>query len=104
MGGGVKRIYISGPMTGMPDLNFPAFHAEAARLSALGYDVVNPAEINPDPGMSWHECMRRDLRALLDCDALALLEGWQKSAGAHLEMHVAHRIGMEIVIAREVTA
>lgn len=100
----MKRIYISGPMTGMPDLNFPAFHAEAARLSALGYQVVNPAEINPDPGMSWHECMRRDLRALLDCDALALLEGWQKSAGAHLEMHVAHRIGMEIVIAREVTA
>lgn len=100
----MKRIYISGPMTGMPDLNFPAFHAEAARLSALGYQVVNPAEINPDPGMSWHECMRRDLRALLDFDALALLEGWQKSAGAHLEMHVAHRIGMEIVIAREVTA
>lgn len=37
-------------------------------------------------------------------DALALMDGWQKSAGAHLEMHVAHRVGMEIVIAREVVA
>lgn len=100
----MRRVYLSGPMTGMPGLNFPAFYAEAARLEKLGYDVVNPAEINPDPGMDWNECMRRDLRALLDCDALALLDGWQKSKGAHLEMDVAHRIGMEIVIAREVTA
>lgn len=100
----MTRIYISGPMTGMPELNFPAFHAEAARLRAIGYDVVNPAELNPDPAMSWHECMRRDLAALLNCDTLALLEGWQKSAGAHLEMHVAHRGGIEIVTAQEVVA
>lgn len=100
----MKRIYISGPMTGIPDANFPAFNAEADRLRALGYDVVNPAEINPDTKMGWHECMRRDLSELLTCDSLALLDGWQKSAGAHLEMHVAHRVGMEIVIASEVTA
>ncbi len=98
----MKRIYLSGPMTGHPGNNFPAFHAEAARLTALGYDVVNPADINPDPETTWHECMRNDLKALLDCDCMALLDGWQKSAGAHLEMHVAHRVGMEIVIAREV--
>jgi hypothetical protein len=41
----MKKIYLSGPMTGLPDLNFPAFHAEAARLRALGYDVINPAEL-----------------------------------------------------------
>ena len=29
------RIYVAGPMTGYPDLNFPAFHAETARLRAL---------------------------------------------------------------------
>lgn len=99
-----KRLYLSGPMTGMPELNFPAFHAEAARLRALGYEVENPAEINHEQNASWHECMRKDLAALLTCDALALLDGWTTSAGAHLEMHVAHRVGMEIVIAREVTA
>ena len=98
----MKRIYISGPMTGMPDFNFPAFHAEAARLRGLGYDVVNPAEINVDTNASWHECLRRDLVELLACDTIALLDGWQRSQGAHLEMHVAHRVGMEIVIAREI--
>jgi hypothetical protein len=98
----MKRIYISGPMSGLPELNFPAFAAESARLRALGYEVVNPAELSLEPGAGWHECLRADLKALLDCDALALLDGWQRSAGAHLEMHVAHRVGMEIVISREV--
>ena len=100
----MKRIYLSGPMTGLPELNFPAFNAEAARLRALGFEVVNPADLNPDPDTGWHECMRNDLKALLDCDALALLDGWQRSTGAHLEIHVAHRVGMEIVIAKEVVA
>ena len=104
MGAPRKRVYLSGAMTGQPDLNFPAFHAEAARLRALGYLVVNPAELNPNPKIGWHACMRNDLKALLDCDALVLLPGWEQSAGAHLEMHVAHRVGMDILQAREVVA
>lgn len=99
-----KRLYLSGPMTGRPGLNFPAFHAEAARLRALGYLVVNPAEITPDPAADWHACMRADLRALLGCDAICLLDGWETSAGAHLELHVAHRVGLEVLQAREVVA
>ena len=99
----MKRIYLSGPMTGFPEHNFPAFNAEAARLRGLGYDVVNPVDLNPiEAQSSWHQCMRNDLAALLTCDALALLDGWNGSAGAHLEMHVAHRVGMEIIVAREI--
>lgn len=99
----MNRIYLSGPMTGMPQHNFPAFNAEAARLRALGYDVVNPVDINPDPGVTWHQCLRNDLQALLTCDTLALLDGWMISQGAHLELHVAHRIGMCIVEACRIT-
>lgn len=98
----MKRVYISGPMTGLPNLNFPAFNAEAERLRGIGLEVVNPAELNPDPAATWHDCMRTDLKALLDCDTLALLPGWQKSSGAHLEMHVAHRVGIEIVTAKDI--
>lgn len=100
----MRRIYLSGPMTGLPEFNFPAFNAESARLAALGYDVVNPATLNPDPGTPWNECMRNDLRELLTCDALALLPGWARSSGAHLEMHVAHRVGMEIVQAVDIVS
>jgi hypothetical protein len=91
-------------MSGIPDHNFPAFNAEAARIRALGYDVVNPVDINPEPGKSWHECLRADLQQLLTCDAIALLPGWQKSNGANLELHVAHRVGMAIIVSAEVTS
>ncbi len=97
--------YLSGPMSGIAEHNFPAFNSEAARLRALGYQVVNPVDVNPDPGTSWHECLKRDLIALLQrCDAIAMLPGWEGSAGAHLEMHLAHRVGMPIVMAREIVA
>lgn len=99
----MKRIYISGPMTGMPNHNFPAFHAEAARLRDLGYEVTNPADINPEPdNASWHECLRNDLAALLGCDAVALLDGWENSMGAKFEVDVALRLGMEVIAAKEI--
>lgn len=98
----MKRIYLSGPMTGLPDLNFPAFNTEAARLRGNGYEVVNPAELNPEHQKSWEDCLRADLRDMLTCDVLALLPAWQTSKGAHLEVHVAHRVGMTIVDAATV--
>ncbi|MDR5887525.1 DUF4406 domain-containing protein [Vreelandella janggokensis] len=94
----MKRIYISGPMTGLPGLNFGAFHLTAHQLRALGYEVVNPAEKQSETEeLSWEEYLRQDLRQMLTCDTIALLPGWQASKGAHLELHVAHRVGMQIV-------
>ena len=87
-----KRIYISGPMTGLPGLNFPAFNAEAARLRAMGYEVVNPAELNPDPTTPYEQCMRVDIAALLTCDAICLLPDWHKSKGAETEVAVANAL------------
>lgn len=40
------RIYISGPMTGLPDSNISAFNAAAERLLAEGHFVINPADIS----------------------------------------------------------
>jgi hypothetical protein len=92
----VKRIYVSGPMTGMPGLNFPAFNAAAAALRGRGFEAVNPVEINPDHDAPWQQCLRQDIKALCDCDAVALLPGWQNSNGAQLELHLAHRLGLKI--------
>ena len=90
------RIYIAGPMTGIKDMNFPAFHAAAAELRALGHEVVNPAELNPDPGTPWAQCMRVDIAQLVTCDAVVLLPGWEKSKGALIERDLARRLGMPV--------
>lgn len=90
-----KRVYLSGPMTGVSDNNFPAFYMWAAWLRAAGYEVVSPAEIQ-EAG-SWEMCLRADLRELVTCDAIALMPGWEASKGANLELHVAHRVGLEVM-------
>ncbi|MFX3547682.1 DUF4406 domain-containing protein [Ralstonia mannitolilytica] len=99
-----KRIYIAGPMTGLPELNFPAFHTMAAHLRSLGHHVVNPAEINADPSAGWTECMRADIRELVSCTAICLLPGWEKSRGASLEHHIAQSLGFEVMTLEEVAA
>ena len=99
----MKRIYLSGPMTGLPGLNFPAFHAMTAQLRDAGYMVTNPAEINPDGG-TWSECMRRDIKSLMDCDTVAKLPGWHSSSGARLEVLIAERLGMKVVNAHDLVS
>jgi hypothetical protein len=94
----MKRIYVAGPMTGIENLNFEAFNAEAARLRAMGHQVVNPTEINPDHAMTWRDCMRRDIAELVKCDTIRLLPGWTNSKGASLEAHIAHHLGMEVLL------
>jgi hypothetical protein len=91
------KVYLSGPMTGIPEFNHPAFHTAAAELRAKGLEVINPAELNPDLSQPWETCIRTDIKALCDCDAIALMPGWETSRGAHLELHIAHRIGMGIL-------
>ncbi len=93
-----KKIYIAGPMTGLPELNFPAFHAEAVWLRAMGHQVVNPAEINADLGAKWEDCMRADIAQLVTCDGIHLLAGWERSRGAKLEHHIARELGLIVTL------
>lgn len=91
----MKIIYISGPMSGLPDLNFPAFNAAAAELRADGYTVLNPAEKQEEgkPDMTWEDYMRIDIRMMMDCNAIYMLPGWTKSRGARLEQLIAVELG-----------
>jgi hypothetical protein len=91
-------IYTAGPMSGLPDHNFPAFHDAAARLRAAGYEVLNPAEqeFNGDLTKPWAYYLRRDIPLLCRCDAVALLPGWSESRGAKLEYYIAAQLGMDI--------
>ena len=88
------KIYIAGPMTGIPKFNRPAFHYEAMRLSSEGHVVLNPATL-PD-GLSQPEYMDICLAMLRCADGIFLLSGWQNSAGAKAEHALAQKLDLEI--------
>lgn len=90
------RVYISGPITGVPDGNKAAFKAAAVELEARGHDVVNPAELEV-PGWTWKDYLHHDLKILLKCDAIHMLPGWIKSKGARFEYMVARKLKYEVI-------
>ncbi len=90
-----KRIYLAGPMTGLPDHNFPAFHAATKRLAAAGWEVCNPAEnFGGRVDLPREQYLRADVALLVGCDAIALLPGWEDSRGAQLEYLIARELNL----------
>lgn len=93
----METLYLSGPMSGLPDLNKPLFNKVAKQLRRKGYMVINPAELDSREACStWEACLQRDLRALTRCDAIATLPGWKKSRGANLEIHVGKALSYPV--------
>ena len=89
-------IYISGPMSGYVESNFPAFEVAAKRLRQQGFTVISPHEIEPKEN-TWAACMRSDIKQLMDAESVAVLQGWEKSKGAGIEVGLAIKLGMQIM-------
>ncbi len=83
-------LYLSGPMTGLPADNFPAFERASTRLREAGYIVVSPHEIQPahTAAPTWLDYLHADLEAFgkYRCNAIACLDGWHASKGAKAEV------------------
>jgi hypothetical protein len=93
-----KVVYVSGPMTGYVEFNYPAFEAAAVTLRAEGVVVVSPHEVNPADGVEreWAWYLRRDIAAMLGADAIVRLAGADASRGAALECHIGKALGMPV--------
>ena len=89
------RWYVSGPMTGLPDLNRPAFQQAAATVRATGHDAINPVELCP-LHIPWKAAMRMDLAALKTAHGVICLPGWERSRGARIEVWLARRRGLPV--------
>jgi hypothetical protein len=111
-------------MRGYEDHNFAAFHGMASLLRAEGFTVWNPAEhdvtfCNNCNGkgsdfardktckacggtgtleeFSFSQAMAKDLPEVCKADAVAVLRGWQNSAGAKMETHVAWELDKLVI-------
>lgn len=91
-------LYLSGPMTGQEDFNFPYFNEVARKLRVFGFPVLNPADFGADPARTHEECLARDVECLRHGDILVLLPNWEKSKGACIEYDAADGLRKPIVL------
>lgn len=89
-----RKVYISGPITGTNDYE-RRFKRAVEFLEFLGDFPVNPVELVKDE--TWEDCMKEDIKLLLDCDTIFMLNGFEKSKGAMLEFNLACSLGMTIL-------
>lgn len=100
----VTKVYLAGPMRGLPRYNFDAFDRAAKYLREDGYAVFSPAErdrdagFNPDNGTAQplDYYMQFDLPEVCRADIIVVLDDWEKSQGARLEVLVARRLNKPI--------
>lgn len=92
------KVYISGPITGLPYKEVEkAFNEAEIRLEEQGYEVVNPLNNGLPRESTWKEHMRADLKLLLDCDAIYMLDGWEFSRGVQIEFRIAYNLGIKVI-------
>jgi hypothetical protein len=87
------RVYISGPISGMPKKRVrSAFDQAASQIASCGEEPVKPPRLqNPIRSHQGHEYLNEDLFVLRSCNLMVLLEGWWQSSGCMREIWFASR-------------
>lgn len=83
------RLYISGPMTGIEDFNYPAFHLAKSDLEAGGHVCLSPADLPIREDWEWIDYILADLDSVFAAEGIATLEGHEQSKGARIECRIA---------------
>ena len=102
-------------MRGIPQYNIHAFNEAEAYIKSTGHDAINPCKLDIDSGIDiynesphkvWstdhlRDIVIRDISELVKCDAIYMLEGWEKSIGASAEYSIARWLGIKIIHAQD---
>ena len=101
----MKTIYLSGKMTGLPNLGFDIFDKNRDFLIDAGWKVISPADIDREEGIDvtnhtptedeYLTIIKRDYAALLQSDAIAFMPNWTDSRGAKLESDFANVLKLD---------
>lgn len=92
-----SKIYLSGKMSGIKNFNRDYFNKVAEKLRLTGREIYNPAEIIGPPEWSWADYMRRALELMMHCDTIYVLQGYESSRGAKIEIALAKELEMTII-------
>lgn len=92
------KIYLSGPMRGYPESNYPLFHQVTALLRSKGYYVYNPAEFKHDEDIfPLRKAFAEYCKFICEeASAIVLLPGWENSLGVSAELALAKNCKLDI--------
>lgn len=119
-------LYLAGPMSGIPQFNYPEFARITKELRGAGYNIISPAEHDTPrqqgmavasndglidgkmpvddrtikfDGETWGDVLARDVKLIFDrCDGVVVMQNWGKSRGARLEVFVANLTARSIFV------
>jgi hypothetical protein len=101
--GEAMKLYIAGPMTGRPNLNYAEFNRWEQVFLKCGYQVLNPARIDlafprkkGEPKRDWAWYMSKAIPMVCEADGLAMLYGWSQSTGATEEHRIARLLQKKV--------
>jgi hypothetical protein len=110
----MPTVYISGPMRGLPQFNFPAFDEVRDMFLKMGFAVISPADLDRENGINGEDDVPdhnpatfrvfadRDTKAIIGQlkaefgDFLALLPGWENSTGTFAEVALARMVALPL--------
>ncbi len=111
-----QRVYLAGPMRGIKDFNFPAFHHATKVLRDRNFEVFSAAEYEEElygvgfnlsetgdlkdismPNWDFREAYAKDCDYISrKADGVAVLPGWERSKGASGEVAIARALGLYV--------
>lgn len=104
------KVFISGPMTGYDNFNFGKFDLISGILRRAGVDVVNPVDIcrryRKDRVLAdkavFAKMVAEQQAAEKTCSAVLMLDGWEMSNGARLELAAALKNGLDVFLEKDI--
>jgi hypothetical protein len=94
----MKKIYISGQITGLPFDEVQTKFAAAERiLTEQGYEAISPLKTGIPYNFPWENHIAMDIVLLIGCEAVYFLPDWNLSKGATLEKNIAELTGKTVI-------
>lgn len=92
------KVYLSGPMRGLPSGNRRAFADNAEMLRDYGHEVFSPGEHEVTEDFKISDALRTDLAWICNhAEVVLLLPGWEHSLGARAEEATARALGIPVM-------
>ena len=89
------KVYICGAISGKENIAAKEFENAKNRIIAMGMVPVNQFELDHGDASQWHEFMKTDIKALMDCDYIYICNDITNSEGANIELNLARDLGIK---------